>query len=591
MVMGAAVRRRRLQTRRSRHVVAAMDSFMDVIQANASPSKEMHESAQDKVFHWLGRGPKPRSACFEALQKYFPGALPGAAVHLRSKTILEERFGMNSQNTLLGTSFCPDEINNNEFDLPTLMRNYWGNVFPMGGIGGSPYVGETGFKAFSSHVSEDGNIVVVFGPHVGISEDGTVGSYQREGQSKMSTACGAVVGAYNACLAAEWDPGDEDIYDMQMDELKAEFSKHAQAISETENPMASSAYAAFYIVLDRIRKVVNTKFGSGKLVLIGGIQINMPHALMDDHFLPIVFEVQQAGQETEDLIESFSNAATQQDLTRCPWAAQTAHREVFSFMTWSPPADSPVYQAMHKYFPGALPSQALHERKRAILRKFGFTSENTIMATSLCPDEINNDPSDLPVIMQSHWGDVFPMGGISGAPFVGKTGFKAFSSHVPDDGNIIILFGPHVGISQTGEVGACMRDGQNKMSTACGAVVGAYYAALRGDTSGPVDAKEGSVPYDRQMDWVKSQIAPHAKALALTDSPMASLAHQSYRMVADKMFSIINNDFGSGWLCLVGCIQINMPAPLEDHFYPYTFELRKAGEPTIDLLHELKEFN
>lgn len=590
LAVGAAVRRRRLQTPRSRHVVAAMESFMDVIEANSIPGREKGESAQDKVFHWLGRGPKPRSECFEALQKYFPGALPGAAVHLRSKTILEEKFAMNSSNSLLGTSFCPDEINNNEFDLPTLMRNYWGNVFPMGGIGGSPYVGETGFKAFSSHVSEDGNIVVVFGPHVGISEDGTVGAYQREGQSAMSTACGAVVGAYNACLAAGGDPAiDEDIYDMQMDEIKAEFAKQAKAISETENPMASSAYAAFYMVLDRIRKVVNTNFGSGKLVLIGGIQVNMPHGLMDDHFLPIVFEVQQAGKETEDLMESFSNAATQQDLTRCPWAAQTAHREVFSFMTWSPPADSPVYQAMHKFFPGALPSQALHERKKAILRKYGFLPENTIFATSLCPDEINNDPSDLPVIMQSHWGDVFPMGGISGAPFVGKTGFGAFSSHVPDDGNIIILYGPHVGISSTGEVGACMRDGQTSMSTACGAVVGAYGAVLSGDT--PAVAKGGSVPYDKQMDWLKSQIAPHAKSIQQTDSPMASLAHQSYQMINDQIFSIVNNGFGSGWLCLVGCIQINMPAPLEDHFYPCTFELRKAGQPTIDLLHELKEFN
>eukprot|EP00930_Biecheleria_cincta_P007663 TRINITY_DN1088_c0_g2_i7.p1 TRINITY_DN1088_c0_g2~~TRINITY_DN1088_c0_g2_i7.p1 ORF type:complete len:686 (-),score=123.88 TRINITY_DN1088_c0_g2_i7:197-1951(-) len=584
--MGAVGRRRQLQARRSRHVVAA-SSFLDVIEANSKPAREKQETAQDKVFHWLGRAPKPGSKCFEALHKYFPGSLPGAAVHLRSKALLEDKYGMNPKNTLLGTSFCPDEINNNEFDLPTLMRNYWGNVFPMGGIGGSPYVGETGFKAFSSHVAEDGHIVVVFGPHVGISEDGEVGKYLREGQGSTSTACGAVVGAYNACLAAGGDPSsDEDIYDMQMNEIMSEFAKHAAAISQTENPMASSAYAAFYMVLDRMRKIVNTDFGSGKLVLIGGIQINMPHGSMDDHFLPLVFEVHQSGAESEDLLDNFSDIATQQDLKLCPWQGKTSLREVFSFMTWSPPSNYPAYQAMHKYFPGALPSQALHERKRSILKKYGFTKQNTLMATSLCPDEINHDPSDLPVIMQNHWGDVFPMGGISGAPFVGKTGFKAFSSHVPEDGNIIILFGPHVGISPDGEVGACMRHGQGKMSTACGAVVGAYKAALSGATD-----PEGSDAYDKQMDWIVSKIAPHAKAIEQTASPMAALSHTSYNIVRDKMFKIVNNDFGSGWLCLVGCIQINMPDPLEDHFYPCTFELRKAGEETIDLLHELKEFN
>jgi hypothetical protein len=31
-------------------------------------------------------------------------------------------------------------------------------------------------------------------------------------------------------------------------------------------------------------------------------------------------------------------------------------------------------------------------------------------------------------------------------PFVGKTGWGAFSSHCPEDGNIVILFAPHVGV-------------------------------------------------------------------------------------------------------------------------------------------------
>ena len=41
------MRRRRLQTRTSRHVAASMESFMDVIQAHSVPPSG--ESAQDKV--------------------------------------------------------------------------------------------------------------------------------------------------------------------------------------------------------------------------------------------------------------------------------------------------------------------------------------------------------------------------------------------------------------------------------------------------------------------------------------------------------------------------------------------------------------
>ena len=104
------------------------------------------------------------------------------------------------------------------------------------------------------------------------------------------------------------------------------------------------------------------------------------------------------------------------------------------------------------------------------MARSGLTAENTIYGQSICPDEINNEKGDLATLMADHWGECFPMGGIGGAPFVGKTGFGAFSHHVPDDGHIIILFGPHIAISDEGELGKYLREGQVHESTACGAV-------------------------------------------------------------------------------------------------------------------------
>ena len=34
--------------------------------------------------------------------------------------------------------------------------------------------------------------------------------------------------------------------------------------------------------------------------------------------------------------------------------------------------------------------------------------------------------------MINHLGEVFHLGGLAGVPFTGKTGFAAFSHHVPD---------------------------------------------------------------------------------------------------------------------------------------------------------------
>ncbi len=92
-------------------------------------------------------------------------------------------------------------------------------------------------------------------------------------------------------------------------------------------------------------------------------------------------------------------------------------------------------------------------RSSKILENLGFTPENTLFGSSICPDEINNELGDLANLLYSKWGEEFPMGGLAGIPFVGPTGYNAFSHHVPENGNILLLFGPHVSISSKGKIG------------------------------------------------------------------------------------------------------------------------------------------
>ena len=135
----------------------------------------------------------------------------------------------------------------------------------------------------------------------------------------------------------------------------------------------------------------------------------------------------------------------------------------------SPPASTPCGATLRRCFPGALPSSALHESVAAILEAEGLTPENTLYGQSICSDEINNEVGGTGNLMMEHWGvegEHFLLGGIGGAPYVGKTGFGAFSGHVPDGGNVIMLFGPHIGISDAGELGKIHRHGQARKSTA-----------------------------------------------------------------------------------------------------------------------------
>ncbi|EOD06474.1 hypothetical protein EMIHUDRAFT_249864 [Emiliania huxleyi CCMP1516] len=255
----------------------------------------------------------------------------------------------------------------------------------------------------------------------------------------------------------------------------------------------------------------------------------------------------------------------------------------FSWLQWSPPADSKCGQTLSRCFPGALPGPAVVARTKLLEKMYGMTPENTIYGQSICPDEINNEKGDLATLMADHWGECFPMGGIGGAPFVGKTGFGAFSHHVPDDGHIVILFGPHIAISDGGELGKYLREGQVHESTACGAVLGAY-AACKCGQAGEFDEM------DMQQSWLKQQVNRRYVEIKSADDQLLALIRVAYEAVKEKLLGIINTDFGSGKLILIGGIQLNMPKPWEDHFQPLYYKVHQKGVDPVDILDDMCSF-
>ena len=85
------------------------------------------------------------------------------------------------------------------------------------------------------------------------------------------------------------------------------------------------------------------------------------------------------------------------------------------------------------------------------------------------------------------------------------------------DGNLFILFAPHIGISDAGELGKYSRAGQkDRCGTACGAACGALKfcedCKLEVDRSTPIARrksivkKPGEVYGDYQMEFITSQV-------------------------------------------------------------------------------------
>lgn len=116
-----------------------------------------------------------------------------------------------------------------------------------------PFTGKTGWGAFSAHIPEDGNAVVIFGPHVGVDATGVVGQLERMGQSHSSTCCGAAVAAHNAIgsPAAAADP--HDIQQQMLSRLVAERKDQIEAHAD---PMVGLTLAMYDICAEYLLRRV-----------------------------------------------------------------------------------------------------------------------------------------------------------------------------------------------------------------------------------------------------------------------------------------------------------------------------------------------
>ena len=128
---------------------------------------------------------------------------------------------------------------------------------------------------------------------------------------------------------------------------------------------------------------------------------------------------------------------------------------------------------------------------------------------------------------------------------------KWIVAQVPDDGHVFILFGPHIAVSDSGELGKCLRVGQAHESGACGAVLAAYGACKAGEVKpGEMD------PLDMQQTWLRQKVHSCFHDIEASNNPMLTLIHKAYKMVEENMLNIVNHNYGNGKLILLGGIQV-----------------------------------
>lgn len=268
----------------------------------------------------------PSADAFEgSLRANFPGALSDSAVALRVAAALRDR-GYTPTNTLVGSSLCSDEINDTAESLVGDFQNKLGveGVFNLGGLGGLPFVGISGMGAFTSHCPVDGKIFILFGPHVGIANDGTVGKIERVGKSSVSGACGAGIGAYKAIMATDTTKEAKEMLgtkDFQEEYIIAQLSNRLDALKGQDPSNETITYVTnkmYDLVWEMLRSEINaftTKpdfWGSvSEVTLLGGIVVNRGHGEGvpggEDFYQPLMLKSLTKDGETDMYGEVFGD--------------------------------------------------------------------------------------------------------------------------------------------------------------------------------------------------------------------------------------------------------------------------------------------
>jgi len=238
------------------------------------------------------------------IEKEFPGAIPGPMFTQSVISYLDGERGFTPHNTVFGHSTCPDEINRKV----TTFAEHYGENFILGGLAGFPFTGRTGFNAFSHHspdVEEHQRLLILYGPHIGISEEGEIGKVKRAGMKSLTTACGSLIGAYNK-LSDIWDKEKRigiplyDPHDQQQCRIEGIVAQYLPAIMESDKPLKTAVQKMYLSIDDDMLNIVNNSSFKGTVVLLGGIQINTPNG-EDNYFQPLRFAIYHGMQENEKI--------------------------------------------------------------------------------------------------------------------------------------------------------------------------------------------------------------------------------------------------------------------------------------------------
>ena len=224
----------------------------------------------------------------KVVKEFYPNAMDAKDTSIHYLGLMQNEHHIDVSKVLMATSVCSDDIN-----VPsTTFFNVLFGPFVMGGLGGLPFVGQTGMTAFAHHIPDEGSAFIFYGPHIGVTLDGDLGKMYRPRMEEKGNSCGALMLALSRLKEDSYSPVISE-NDYQQMKLEESLLPYRDEIVNSKHPEVAITDATYKVIDEKIHgfiKDCKDQFHVDKITLLGGVIINTDYGL-DDYFDTRNFEV------------------------------------------------------------------------------------------------------------------------------------------------------------------------------------------------------------------------------------------------------------------------------------------------------------
>lgn len=229
-----------------------------------------------------------------------------------------------------------------------------------------------------------------------------------------------------------------------------------------------------------------------------------------------------------------------------------------------------IKDTVNKHYPKAKTGEEITNSYLSLLEKeYKSDLKKMLFATSVCSDDVNVSTDFRKVLSRP-----FTMGGLGGLPFSGFTGMVAFSHHIPDGGDAFIFYGPHIGITDDGELGRMRRIGQARLTNSCGALMLALERFQKSDKE-PTYVPQ-NVYYDQQQIHLEQSLMPFKHEILYANNPKKAITDFTYVAIDKQIKQLVKmsiKEFSCERIFLLGGVIINTSEEFNDYVDVRNFDV------------------